>query len=37
LVTTITKRGDHQWQVKVRKRGYLTESKTFKTKARGEK
>lgn len=36
-MATITKRDDRQWQVKVRKRGYPTESKTFTTKARAEK
>jgi len=35
-MATITKRGTRQWQAKVRKRGYPTESKTFTTKARAE-
>ncbi len=36
-MATITKRAARQWQAKVRKRGYPTESKTFETKARAEK
>lgn len=36
-MATITKRGEGQWQAKIRKRGYKTQSKTFQTKARAEK
>lgn len=36
-MATITKRGDGQWQSKVRKKGYPVESKTFSTKAQAEK
>jgi hypothetical protein len=32
-MATITKRGEGQWQAKVRKRGYPVQSKTFSTKA----
>ena len=35
-MATITKRGDGQWQTKVRKKGYAVQSKTFKTKVRAE-
>ncbi len=35
-MATITKRGDGQWQAKVRKKGYAVQSKTFKTKVRAE-
>jgi len=32
-MATLTKRGDGQWQAKVRKKGYAVQSKTFSTKA----
>ncbi|MCF6324041.1 MAG: site-specific integrase [Gammaproteobacteria bacterium] len=35
-MATITNRGDGQWQATVRKKGYSTQSKTFKTKTRAE-
>lgn len=35
-MATLTKRGDSQWQAKVRKKGYPVQSKTFKTKAMAE-
>lgn len=35
-MASITKRGDGQWQVKVRKKGYQTTSKTLATKAKAE-
>ena len=35
-MATIRKRGDRQWEARVRKRGYPTQSKTLKTKARAE-
>ena len=35
-MATIRKRGDRQWEVRVRKRGYPIQSKTFETKARAE-
>lgn len=35
-MATITKRGDKQWQAKVRKRGYPVQTKTFPTKAMAE-
>ncbi|MBB5467901.1 hypothetical protein HDG32_004024 [Paraburkholderia sp. CI2] len=34
---TFTKRGDLQWQAKIRRKGYPQESKTFDTKADAEK
>ena len=36
-MATFTKRGDLQWQAKVRRKGYPQESKTFDTKADAEK
>ena len=36
-MATYTKRGDGQWQVKIRKKGYPTQSKTFHNKARAQK
>jgi len=33
-MATLIKRGDAQWQAKVRKKGYPVQSKTFKAKAR---
>ncbi|MEO9523004.1 MULTISPECIES: site-specific integrase [Gammaproteobacteria] len=35
-MATITKRAPRQWQVKIRRRGYRTQSKTFQTKAAAE-
>ena len=35
-MATITKRGDLQWQVKVRRRGFPSQSRTFDTKAQAE-
>lgn len=35
-MATITKRGDKQWQAKVRKKGYPVQTKTFPTKAMAE-
>jgi len=35
-MATFIKRGDAQWQAKVRKKGYPVQTKTFKTKARAE-
>ncbi len=35
-MATIRKRGDRQWEVRVRKRGYPIQSKTLETKARAE-
>lgn len=35
-MATIIKRGEHQWQAKVRRRGYPPQSKTFDTKAETE-
>lgn len=35
-MASITKRGDGQWQARVRKRGYKPVSRTFSTKARAE-
>ena len=32
-MATLSKRGDGQWQSKIRKHGYPVQSKTFKTKA----
>lgn len=37
IMATISKRGDGQWQSKIRKKGYPTQSKTFTTKAQAEK
>lgn len=36
-MATFTKRGDLQWQAKIRRKGYPQESKTFDTKADAEK
>lgn len=36
-MATITKRGISQWQVKIRRKGYPTQSRTFETKAAAEK
>ncbi len=36
-MATITKRGEEQWQSKVRKKGYPVQSKTFTTKAQAER
>jgi integrase len=36
-LATITKRGGGQWQVKIRKKGYPTQSKTFTIRAQAEK
>jgi hypothetical protein len=36
-MATISKRSARQWQAKVRKRGYPTQTKTFTTKTRAEK
>ncbi|MBC8212216.1 MAG: site-specific integrase [Gammaproteobacteria bacterium] len=36
-MATITRRGDGQWQSKIRKKGYPVQSKTFATKASAEK
>jgi len=36
-MATYTKRGDSQWQAKIRKKGYPTQTKTFKNKARAKK
>lgn len=36
-MATISKRGDGQWQSKVRKKGYPAQSKTFPTKSQAEK
>ncbi len=36
-MATITKRGDLQWQVKIRRKGYPPQSKTFDTRADAEK
>ncbi|MCP4077192.1 MAG: hypothetical protein GY744_13530 [Gammaproteobacteria bacterium] len=36
-MATITKRGDGQWQSKVRKKGYPVQSKTFTTKAQADR
>ena len=35
-MATITKRGDHQWQAKIRRRGYPAQSKTFERKSEAE-
>lgn len=35
-MATITKRGDKQWQVKIRKKGYPVQTKTLATKAQAE-
>jgi len=35
-MATLTKRGEGQWQAKVRKQGYAVQTKTFSTKARAE-
>jgi len=35
-VATITKRGDLQWQVKIRRKGFPLQSRTFNTKAEAE-
>jgi integrase len=36
-MATITKRGDRQWQAKVRRRGFSAVTNTFETKARAER
>ncbi|MEW9898784.1 site-specific integrase [Chitinivorax sp. PXF-14] len=36
-MATITKRGDYQWQVKIRRNGYPSQSRTFETKEAAEK
>jgi integrase len=36
-MATYTKRGEGQWQAKIRKKGYSVQSKTFKNKARAQK
>lgn len=36
-MATISKRGDKQWQAKIRKKGYPDRSKTFSTKAQAER
>lgn len=36
ILATYTKRGDYQWQAKIRRQGYGTQSKTFITKADAE-
>jgi len=36
LMATITKRGDLQWQVKIRRKGFPLQSRTFNTKTEGE-
>jgi hypothetical protein len=36
-MATITKRGDLQWQAKIRRKGYPPQSKTFDTRADAEK
>lgn len=35
-MATVTKRGDYQWQVKIRRQGYPTQSRTFETKVAAE-
>ncbi|MFP3889969.1 MAG: hypothetical protein ACLFVM_06700 [Ralstonia sp.] len=37
LMATFTKRGDLQWQAKIRRKGYPDQSKTFSTRADAEK
>lgn len=36
-MATVTKRGDRQWQAKVRRRGFPVVTNTFETKARAER
>ena len=36
-MATIQKRGDRQWQAKIRKKGYPSQAKTFSTKAEAQK
>lgn len=36
-MATITKRGDYQWQVKIRREGYPNQSRTFDSKAEADK
>ena len=36
-MATITKRGDYQWQVKIRRKGYPIQSRTFDSKAEADK
>lgn len=36
-MATITKRGDYQWQVKIRRKGYPDQSRTFDSKAEADK